>query len=280
MTVRSADVRFSGVRKVYSTHGRVLEALSRVDLELSAGSFVSIVGPSGCGKSTLLLMLAGLLERTEGDIHIGTNPVQGPRADVGMVFQSDALLEWRTALENVLLQAEMRRLPRKDYAGRARELLSLVGLAGFEDKYPRELSGGMRQRVAVARALLMELPVLLLDEPFGALDALTRDQLVVDFQHMWWKRRSTVVFVTHSIGEAVFQSDRVIVMTPRPGQIAKVIDIELPRPRRLSLRSGEAYGRYVKDVRDLFLDFGVLTEPDFDDAERSGEHLAAGRRAS
>jgi NitT/TauT family transport system ATP-binding protein len=255
-------VRFAGVRKVYAPHGEEFEAVSRVDLEIPAGSFVSVVGPSGCGKSTLMLMLAGLLERTEGGIHIGSELVTGPRADVGIVFQSDALLEWRTALDNILLQAEMRRLKRKDYTDRARQLLDLVGLAGFEHKYPRELSGGMRQRVSVARALLMELPVLLLDEPFGALDALTRDQLVVDFQHMWARARPTVFFVTHSIDEAVFLSDYVVVMSPRPGRIARVIEIDLARPRRLALRLSDAYGRYVKEVRDMFLDFGVLREHD------------------
>ncbi|HEY7193281.1 MAG TPA: ABC transporter ATP-binding protein [Gemmatimonadales bacterium] len=255
-------VRFAGVRKVYAPHGDELEAISRVDLEIPAGSFVSVVGPSGCGKSTLMLMLAGLIERTEGEIHIGSELVTGPRADVGMVFQSDTLLEWRTALDNILLQAEMRRLKRKDYTDRAHQLLDLVGLAGFEHKYPRELSGGMRQRVSVARALLMELPVLLLDEPFGALDALTRDQLVVDFQHMWARARPTVLFVTHSIDEAVFQSDYVVVMSPRPGRIARVIEIKLARPRRLALRSSDAYGCYVKEVREMFLDFGVLREHD------------------
>jgi NitT/TauT family transport system ATP-binding protein len=255
-------VRFAGVRKVYAPHGDELEAVSRVDLDIPAGSFVSVVGPSGCGKSTLMLMLAGLLERTEGKIYIGSELVTGPRADVGMVFQSDALLEWRTALNNILLQAEMRRLKRKDYMDRARQLLDLVGLAGFEHKYPHELSGGMRQRVSVARALLMELPVLLLDEPFGALDALTRDQLVVDFQHMWARARPTVLFDTHSIDEAVFQSDCVVVMSPRPGRIARVIEIELPRPRRLALRLSDAYDRYVEEVREMFLDFGVLREHD------------------
>lgn len=253
-------ISFSGVRKVYGADGDTFEAVSRVDLEIPPGSFVSVVGPSGCGKSTLMLMLAGLLDRTEGEIRIGSELVSGPRADVGIVFQSDALLEWRTALDNILLQAEMRQLKRKDYTGRAHQLLDLVGLAGFAHKYPHELSGGMRQRVSVARALLMELPVLLLDEPFGALDALTRDQLVIDFQYMWARARPTVMFVTHSIDEAVFLSDYVVVMSPRPGRIARVIEIELPRPRRLALRSSDAYDRYVKDVREMFLDFRVLRE--------------------
>jgi NitT/TauT family transport system ATP-binding protein len=176
------------------------------------------------------------------------------------VFQSPVLLEWRTALGNIMLQAEARRLDRKAAERRARELLAAVGLAGFEGKYPDELSGGMRQRVAICRALIHDPPQLLMDEPFGALDALTRDQLVLDLQRLWNETRMTVMFITHSVAEAVFLSDRVIVMTPRPGQVDRIMDIDLPRPRTLAMRESPGFNAYVREILDLFLARGVLRE--------------------
>ena len=188
-------------------------------LTASRGEFVSILGPSGCGKSTLLMIAAGLLSASDGSVIVDGRPVTKPRTDLGIVFQSPVLLEWRTALGNIMLQAEARKLDRREAEERARELLASVGLAGFADKYPHELSGGMRQRVSICRALIHNPPQLLMDEPFGALDALTRDQLVIDVQRIWNERRITALFITHSVAEAVFLSDRVIVMTPRPGRI-------------------------------------------------------------
>jgi NitT/TauT family transport system ATP-binding protein len=261
---RAGRVRFESVAKVYATSDGGLQALEGVDLDIEPGSIVSILGPSGCGKSTLLLLTAGLLPVTSGVITVNGERVTRPRTDVGVAFQQDLLLEWRNVLGNVLLPAEMRGLRRQDYEQHARELLDLVGLTGFETRHPAQLSGGMRQRVALVRALVMNLPILLLDEPFGALDAFTRDQLNVDFQHLWWTSRPTVLFVTHSIAEAVFLGDRVVVMTPRPARIELVVDIDLPRPRRLDVRASEEFIRYTKQLRDIFLKDGILREPDYD----------------
>src|SRR5262245_54396279 len=191
------------------------------------GEFVSVVGPSGCGKSTLLLMVAGLIRITSGTITIGDIQVTKPYTDLGIVFQEPVLLDWRKVLGNVLIQAEIRKgMDKKRLRARAQELLDLVGLNGFEDRYPFELSGGMRQRVSICRALLHDPPLLLMDEPFGALDALTRDQLNLDLQSIWLGSEKTVMFVTHSISEAVFLSDRVAVFSPRPGRVVEMLDID------------------------------------------------------
>jgi len=262
-TARRTSVRLVNVSKRYAVEDGELLAIDEVSLEIAAGSFVSILGPSGCGKSTLLLLTAGILPATRGSIFIGEEMVTRPRTDVGFAFQQDVLLEWRRVIDNVLLPAEMRGLRRRDYVERARALLGLVGLGDFERCYPAELSGGMRQRAALVRALVMHLPLLLLDEPFGALDAFTRDQLTVDFQHLWWSLQPTVLFVTHSISEAVFLADKVVVMTPRPGQVGAVIDIDLPRPRRLDLRASREFGAYTTRLREIFFRYGVLHEPDY-----------------
>jgi NitT/TauT family transport system ATP-binding protein len=262
-TPRRTSVRLVDVSKRYAVEGGELHAIDEVSLEIAAASFVSILGPSGCGKSTLLLLTAGILPATRGSIFIGEDRVTRPRTDVGFAFQQDVLLEWRRVIDNVLLQAEMRGLRRRDYVGKARELLRLVGLGDFERSYPAELSGGMRQRAALVRALVMDLPLLLLDEPFGALDAFTRDQLTVDFQQLWWALRPTVLFVTHSISEAVFLADQVVVMTPRPGRVGAVIDIDLPRPRRLDVRASSEFGAYTSRLREIFFRYGVLHEPDY-----------------
>jgi NitT/TauT family transport system ATP-binding protein len=238
-------------------NGIATEALRPFDASIGRGEFVSIVGPSGCGKSTLLSLIAGLLAPSDGDIVIGGTRVDGPYSDLGIVFQKDLLLPWRTAEDNVLVQAEVRGLRRKDFVDRARQLLAMVGLNGFEQFYPHELSGGMRQRVAISRALLHNPPLLLMDEPFAALDAITRDQLALDFQSFWHGER-TVVFITHNIAEAVFLGDRVLVMTARPGQIADIIDINLPRPRPLAIRDTQDFTRYTARVRELFTQHGIL----------------------
>jgi NitT/TauT family transport system ATP-binding protein len=246
--------------KVYVTDEGTIRALDRVSLTQRRGEFVSIVGPSGCGKSTLLMIAAGLTSSSDGEVRVDEKSIVAPRTDVGIVFQNHVLLEWRTALENVMLQAEARKLDRKALEARARELLAAVGLGGFEDKYPRSLSGGMKQRVSICRALVHDPPHLLMDEPFGALDALTRDQLVLDLQKICSERSMTILFITHSIAEAVFLSDRVVVMTPRPGKIDRIIDIDLPRPRTLAMRDSQKFVDYSREILDIFLERGVLRE--------------------
>jgi NitT/TauT family transport system ATP-binding protein len=246
--------------KVYGTRDGEVRALNSVSFSQQRGEFISHVGPSGCGKSTLLMIAAGLIPSSSGAIRVNGHAVDRPRTDIGIVFQNPVLLDWRTALGNIMLQAEARKMDRKEAEARARQLLATVGLAGFENRYPHELSGGMRQRVSICRALIHNPDHLLMDEPFGALDALTRDQLVLDLQALVSERRMTVLFITHSIAEAVFLSDRVIVMTPRPGCIDRIIDIDLPRPRTLAMREAPEFADYSRQILDLFLARGVLRE--------------------
>jgi len=234
------------VRKVY---GSGLEAIREVSLSVADGEFVSLVGPSGCGKSTLLMMTAGLLPPTDGTLVIDGTPVRGPRRQVAVVFQSPVLLPWRTVLDNVLLPVEMLRLPRRAYETRARELLAMVKLDEFVDKLPRELSGGMQQRVSICRALVHDPSILLMDEPFSALDAITRDLMGLELLRIWERHKKTVLFVTHSIREAVFLSDRVLVMTQRPATITQEVEVTLPRPRRLEVEETEEFVRYVGRLR-------------------------------
>jgi NitT/TauT family transport system ATP-binding protein len=255
-----AYLRIENLSKIYAARDGEVRALSDISFTQRRGEFVSHVGPSGCGKSTLLMIAAGLLAPSRGTVRVGGRDVDRPRTDIGIVFQSPVLLEWRTALGNVMLQAEARKMDRNEAKVRAQKLLASVGLAGFEDKYPHELSGGMRQRVSICRALIHNPDHLLMDEPFGALDALTRDQLVLDLQALVSGRRMTVLFITHSIAEAVFLSDRVIVMTPRPGSIDRIIDIGLPRPRTLAMRESPQFAEYSRQIQDLFLARGVLRE--------------------
>ncbi|WP_374991208.1 ABC transporter ATP-binding protein [Streptomyces sp. LHD-70] len=222
--IDAVDVRFR-------TKKRDVTALAEVSLDVRMGEFVALVGPSGCGKSTLLKLVAGLLAPSTGEVRLQGERVSGPRHDIGYVFQRAALLEWRSARRNILLQAEMRRMPSAQAAARADELIAMTGLEGFEDAYPHELSGGMQQRVALCRALLHEPPVLLMDEPFGALDALTREQMNIELRRIWRETGTTVLLVTHSIAEAVYLADRVVVMSPRPGTIREIIDVGLPAER-------------------------------------------------
>jgi NitT/TauT family transport system ATP-binding protein len=260
-TGRQVGVRIEDVTKIYPTRGEPITALSQCSLEMRPGEFVSVVGPSGCGKSTLLLMVAGLISKSSGTITIGDRPVTRPYTDLGIVFQEPVLLDWRKVLGNVLLQVELRKgMEKKAYVKRAKELLDLVGLRGFEDRYPFELSGGMRQRVSICRALLHDPPLLLMDEPFGALDALTRDQLNLDLQQIWMGSGKTVMFVTHSISEAVFLSDRVAVFSARPGRVVEVLEIDLPRPRHLAIRETPEFGRYAGEIRRVFSSLGVLRD--------------------
>lgn len=231
--------------------GRDVPALNGVSIDVPKGEFLSVVGPSGCGKSTLLNVAAGLLRATEGSITIGGEPVHGPRRDVGIVFQSSVLLPWRTVLENALLVPTVQHLDKATHRDRAMELIDMVGLSGFEQKYPRELSGGMQQRTAVVRALVSDPPMLLMDEPFGALDALTREQLNVDLQRIWMETGKTIIFITHSVTEAVFLGSRVLVMGARPGRVLEDMQIDLPRPRSLSDMASPEFGRYADHVREL-----------------------------
>lgn len=248
------------VKKVYQSRTGPVHALGPIDLNVKDGEFISIVGPSGCGKSTLLLLVAGLLGYEEGEIKIGENLVQSPQTQIGIVFQTPVLVDWRNVLGNVLLQIEMRNLRTSEYENRARDLLESVGLIEFEHQYPFELSGGMQQRTAFCRALIHDPPLILMDEPLGALDAMTREQLRVDLEQLWLRTRKTVMFVTHSIPESVQLSDRVVVFTPRPGLIERIIDIDLPRPRNMSVREGPEFQRYVHELTEIFMGFGVLRE--------------------
>ncbi len=247
------------VRKSFSMRdGTSMIAVEKVKLEIGAMEFVSLLGPSGCGKSTLLSIIAGLVPATQGSVRIRGMPVLAPYTDIGIVFQNDFLLDWRTVIGNVLLQYEMRGVDPKPHKERALSLLASVGLAGFESKYPWELSGGMRQRVAICRALIHNPPLLLMDEPFGALDALTREQMQIDLQRIWQSTRKTVVFVTHSISEAVFLSDRVVVMTPRPARVHEIVPIALPRPRGIEVRDSAHFAESVRKINHLFQEMGVL----------------------
>lgn len=255
-----ASVQVSDLSHRFQVESGVVPALDGISFDVPSGEFLSIVGPSGCGKSTLVSLISGLLAPTRGTIRVAGEAVREPQTQVGIVFQSPVLLAWRSALDNVLLQIEMRGKPTAPYRERARELLSAVGLRGFERHLPHQLSGGMRQRVSICRALIHDPPLLLMDEPFGALDAITRDQLTLDLQRLWSQKRKTVVFITHSITEAVFLSDRIIVMTPGPGRIDRIIEVSLPRPRRLTLREDPRFLEYVRQVRDRFLAYGVLRE--------------------
>jgi NitT/TauT family transport system ATP-binding protein len=235
------EIVLQGVRHVFAADGQPLVALDGLDLTVRTGEFVALVGESGCGKSTLLRLVAGLLRPTAGRVLLGGEPVRAPREDVALVFQRSVLLEWRTVLDNVLLPVEIRRLPKAAYRAEALGLLALLGLAGFERRRPRQLSGGMQQRVALAQALLLRPAVLLLDEPFGALDAITREQLNLELLHLWEARRSTVLFVTHDLAEAVFLADRVVLLTRRPGRVAAEFPVPLPRPRTLDQRYSAAF---------------------------------------
>jgi NitT/TauT family transport system ATP-binding protein len=255
----TASVTARNVRKVYPGERGVL-ALDSISLDISPGEFVSILGPSGCGKSTFLRCVAGLETISEGDLQVEGRKVCGPPDNIGMVFQRDALLEWRTVENNILLPVEFKKKTSAAYKKKMAGLLTLTGLSEFGNCYPNELSGGMRQRASICRALIDDPALLLMDEPFGALDALTRDQMNVELQRIWTETRNTVLFVTHGISEAVFLGDRVVVFSPRPGKIAEILTIDLPRPRRLSLRESPEFGRYCNRIRELFQEMGLIKE--------------------
>lgn len=255
-----AYLNIDHITKVYSTPTGSVKALEETTIKQRPGEFLSIVGPSGCGKSTLLMIAAGLSAPSTGAVIAGGKTITAPRTDIGIVFQSHVLLEWRTVLGNIMLQAEAHKIGKSEGERRARALLKSVGLEGFENKFPHELSGGMRQRVSICRALVHEPKHLLMDEPFGALDALTRDQMILDMQKICREREMSVLLITHSVAEAVFLSDRVIVMTPRPGKIDRILEIDLPRPRRLIDRESPEFNRYNREILEMFLARGVLRE--------------------
>jgi NitT/TauT family transport system ATP-binding protein len=236
--------------KTFTLDGQPLAALAGVSLDVYPEEFVSIVGRSGCGKTTLVNIVAGLLTASAGEVRVQGQAVTGPMESIGMVFQSPVLLPWRSVLDNVLLPVEIMGLPREPALRTARDLLELAGLVGFERAYPHALSGGMQQRVAICRALVVDPPILIMDEPFGALDAMTREEMGFELLRIWHERRKTVVFVTHSISEAVFLSDRVVVMTQRPGRIAEVLPIDLPRPRTMAARALPHFGEYEVRLRE------------------------------
>ncbi len=247
-----------GVGQTFGRGARVTRAIERIDLAVAPGEFVAVLGPSGCGKSTLLKIVAGLLRPTEGAVRIGETRVDGPYTDLGIVFQSPVLLEWRNVLDNVLIQLELRDVDPRRYRARALDLLRQVGLFDFAARLPRELSGGMRQRAAIVRALIHDPPLLMMDEPFGALDALTREQMRIDLEKLWLARRQTTLFITHGIAEAVALADRVVVMTPRPGRIDRIIDIDLPRPRDKAVVTSQRFTEYCDAITECFMRHGII----------------------
>ncbi len=248
-----AYIEIDRVSKTYGARAGRVEALAEHCFSINQREFVALLGPSGCGKSTLLMIVAGLLKASSGQVRIAGKVIDKPYTDLGIVFQNHVLLEWRTAIQNILFQVEMRHLPQAKFQERANKLIESVSLTGFEDKYPYELSGGMRQRVAICRALVHDPPLLLMDEPFGALDALTREQMCIDIEKLWLMTPKTVLFITHSIREAVQLADRVLVMTPRPGSIFRTLEVNLPRPRYESAVSSDEFARLNAEIKDIFM---------------------------
>ena len=255
-------IAIDGIAMTYSSRKGDVHALAETSLSIPDGQFMALLGPSGCGKSTLLRIVAGLLTPSRGRVLISSRQVKGPQTSMGIVFQSPILLEWLDVLGNVLLQAAARPIDRRIARDRADALLDRVALSSFATRRPSELSGGMQQRVALCRALLHNPDVLLMDEPFGALDALTRDQMCLDLQKLWTGGDKTVLFVTHDIAEAVFLSDRVVVMAPSPGRVDIDLPIDLPRPRRLATRDTDAFFAYCRTIRRAFEQNGILHETD------------------
>lgn len=249
----AAAIVMEAVRKEYpprSRKGSAVLAIADISFTVEQGQFVSVVGPSGCGKSTLVKMLAGLLPISSGQIYVNELPVRGPHSDIGIVFQTPTLLKWRTVLHNVLFPADILGIDRRVARQRAEELLQMAGVWEFKDEYPSVLSGGMQQRVSLCRALVHDPSLLVMDEPFGALDALTREEMNLELLRIWSQRQKTVLFITHSIPEAVFLSDKVIVMSPRPGSIDSLHPIDLPRPRQPQVVYTTAFQEHVRAIRE------------------------------
>jgi NitT/TauT family transport system ATP-binding protein len=253
-----APIDGRGITKRFPGKHKAFTAIEDVSFSIKGGEFVSLIGPSGCGKSTLMLVAAGLSPPTEGDIHVGGNRLAAPVTDVGIVFQDHLLLDFRTAFDNILLQHQIRGLPLAQGRKDTLALMEKIGIAHAADRYPRQLSGGMRQRVSIARALIHQPSVLLMDEPFGALDAITRTQIRHDLELLWLETRKTVLFITHSVEEAVGLSDRVLVMSPNPGKIVEEIVIDLPRPRPAHLGEYPSFNVYAERIHEAFRRLGVI----------------------
>ncbi len=259
-------IQIRGVTKTYRRGKQETLALQQLDVDIAPGEFIAVVGPSGCGKSTLMRLVAGLIPVSSGSITVENKIVNGPVTEVGIVFQSPVLLDWRNTLDNVLFQVDIRGLAVNQYRERAIELLHQVGLQDFAHSFPHELSGGMRQRTAIARALLHDPPLLLMDEPFGALDALTREQMRLDLEQLWLAKRKTVLFITHSVDEAVLLADRVLVMGPRPGKLVRELKIDLPRPRGPGARRHQRFLECCDEINEIFFSQGVLRRASSQDA--------------
>lgn len=258
-TISGVPITIDGVSKIFGPElEKPFRALKEVSLSIKEGEFVSVVGASGCGKSTLMLMVAGLLQQTTGTIAVDGKRVTKPLTDIGIAFQDHLLLEFRTAMQNVMLHSDIRGIPHKQIEDRAKELFAQLRLENAMDKYPKQLSGGMRQRVSLIRSLVHDPAVLMMDEPFGALDALTRLQVRMDLESLWMRRRPTVLFITHSVEEAVGLSDRIIVMSPSPGEVVDDIRVELERPRPITLGDAPEFGAYVDRIHRHFERLGVL----------------------
>jgi NitT/TauT family transport system ATP-binding protein len=249
--VSEASVSLRDVSLTYGTSHGALRALGPLDLDLAPGQFLSVLGPSGCGKSTLLKILSGLLPASTGAAYLNGSRIERPRSDVGIVFQQPTLLPWRTVRQNVLMPVRVLRIDSPAYRRRADELIEMVGLSAFADHYPGELSGGMQQRVGIARALIHEPKLILMDEPFAALDALTREQMTLELQAIWERSEASVVLITHSIPEAVFMGDRVAVLSARPGRLIHLEDVDIPRPRGVETMSRPEFGAVCELLRRL-----------------------------
>jgi len=246
-----SKIEIEGLHKTYASRNGRVAALADVTLSIKQNEFVTLVGPSGCGKSTLLKLIGALIRPSRGKLLFDGAPLFHPTRDVGIVFQEAVLLEWRTVLDNVMLPAEILGLDSRRSRARAMDLIALVGLGGFERRYPRELSGGMQQRVSLCRALIHDPSVLLMDEPFAALDAMTREELGFELMRIWYADKKTVIFVTHNISEAILLADRVVAMTPRPGRIARVLDVALARPRTIAMQFTETFKLHSEEIRDV-----------------------------
>jgi len=257
MPSTGASITARGLSKVFGSGEAAVHALGPIDLDVKPGEFVSLIGPSGCGKSTTLLLVSGLEPATSGTVEVDGKALTAPISEVGIVFQDHLLLEFRSAMKNVMLQQEIRGLNKAEQQARAAELFARLGLTGAENRYPWQLSGGMRQRVSIARALVHDPSMLLMDEPFGALDAITRTQIRHDLEMLWLETRKTVLFITHSIDEAIGLSDRVLVMSKSPGTIVDEIAIDLPRPRPAHLGDYPDFSAYAKRIYETFEKLGV-----------------------
>jgi NitT/TauT family transport system ATP-binding protein len=251
-------IALQNVDLIYSGAALPVKALENVSIHAKHGEFVSIVGPSGCGKSTLLKIISGLIPHSKGTVLVNGRPVDGPQPSVGVVFQSPLLMPWRNILDNVLVQIEMRGLRVADYRDEARSLLKMVGLSAFEKSFPYQLSGGMQQRVGICRALVHAPKLLIMDEPFGALDAMTREQMMIELQRIWMERKTTVLFITHSLTEAIFLSDRVVVIGPRPGRVVGEFAVDIARPRQIKDERSNAFAELADSVRACLEESGAL----------------------